>query len=76
MWGKKADDVAANLLEAIAQDIGERWNSTVRSNAIEALESCLLLTQSNCAVPKPLRAELKFSSLSLSQYLQKSGLVK
>jgi len=46
-----ADQVADNLLASLAQDIAERWNSTMRSKAIEMLESCLTLTQSNCAVP-------------------------
>jgi hypothetical protein len=60
----------------MAQDITERWDSTVRSNAIEMLESCLFLTQSSCAVPEVLSPELNAKVLNLSQYLQKGGLKK
>ena len=70
------DLVANNFLASIAQDIAERWNEMVRSNAIESLESCLFLTQSSCKVPSPLVPELKTSIINLSQYLQRGGLKK
>jgi hypothetical protein len=64
-------DKAANaILASVAADISERWNSTNRSNLIEELEDCLLLTQSSCAVPDPLVAELHTKSINLSQYLR------
>ena len=69
-------DKAANaVLASVAADIAERWNSTSRTNLIEELEDCLLLTQSSCAVPDPLVAELHTRSINLSQYLR-SGLKK
>jgi hypothetical protein len=73
---KTADEMADNVLLAVAQDISERWNHTMRDNAIEKLESCLFLTQSSCAVPDPLVSELKTKTINLSQYLQKGGLKK
>lgn len=73
---KTSANVALNFLSSIAQDIAERWNSTIRSNAIDTLESCLFLTQSSCAVPATLVPELKVKTLNLSQYLQKGGLKK
>lgn len=74
--GKSADEAADKLLASMAQDLVERWNSTMRSNAIEMLESCLFLTQSSCAVPETLTPELHSKVLNLSQYLQKGGLKK
>jgi hypothetical protein len=74
--GKTAGDIADNFVSAVAQDIVERWASTIRNNAVETLESCLFLTQSSCAVPKPLAAELKVKVLNLSQYLQRGALKK
>ena len=71
-----SDEVADNFLASIAQDIVERWNDTIRANAIERLESCLFLTQSSCKVPDPLEPELKTKVINLSQYLQKGGLKK
>lgn len=69
-------EVADNFLMSIAQDIAERWNTTVRTNAIGNLETCLALTQSSCKVPDPLEPELKTKIINLSQYLQKGGLKK
>ena len=71
---KSADDVADNLLASMAQDIAERWNSTLRSNAIEIGESCLSQTPSSCAVPAPLTPELRSNVLNLAQSLHKGGL--
>ena len=71
-----SDEVADNFLISIAQDVVERWNEIVRSNAIEGLESCLFLTQSSCKVPETLVPELKTKVINLSQYLQKGGLKK
>ncbi len=73
---KSADGIADALLSSVAQDIVERWDGTMRTNAIETLESCLFLTQSSCAVPGALVPELKSKTLNLSQYLQKGGLKK
>jgi hypothetical protein len=73
---QRPDQVADNFLGSIAQDVAERWNEIVRSNAIESLESCLFLTQSSCKVPGILVPELKSSIINLSQYLQKGGLKK
>jgi hypothetical protein len=74
--GKTASEMADNFVAAVAQDIVERWSDISRSNSIEMLESCLFLTQSNCAVPERLAPELKTKVLNLSQYLQKGGLRK
>jgi ABC-type antimicrobial peptide transport system permease subunit len=71
-----SDEMADNFLASIAQDIVERWNKMIRSNAIESLESCLFLTQSSCKVPEMLVPELKIKVINLSQYLQKGGLRK
>lgn len=73
---KTADEMADNVVSAVAQDIAERWNGTARANAIERLESCLFLTQSSCAVPDALVPELKTKGINLSQYLQRGGLKK
>jgi hypothetical protein len=71
-----SDEVADNFLASIAQDIVERWNDTIRTNSIESLEACLLLTQSSCKVPGVLESELKSKIINMSQYLQKGGLKK
>jgi len=71
-----SDEVADNFLASIAQDVVERWNEMIRSNAIESLEACLFLTQSSCKVPDSLESELKTKVINLSQYLQKGGLKK
>ena len=68
---RSAEDVANNLLALMAQDVAERWNSTMRSNAIKIMESCLSPTSSSCAVPVPLTPELRTKVLSLAQSLQK-----
>ncbi len=39
---------------------------------IDELETCLALTESSCAVPNPLQAELKTKSINLSQYMRNS----
>jgi len=72
---KSAGDVANNLLALMAQDVAERWNSTIRSNAIKIIESCLSAT-SSCAVPVPLTPELRTKVLNLAQILQKGELKK
>lgn len=71
-----AEDMADNLLASIAQDVVERYNNMVRSNAIENLEACLMLTQSSCKVPDSLVPELKLKIINLSQYMQQGGLKK
>ena len=68
---KAADDVADHLLAFMAQDIAERWNSTIRSGAVEVLQSCLFLAK--CVVPEPITPELRSQLLSLSQSLQNSS---
>jgi hypothetical protein len=72
---KTADEMADNLVSAVAQDVVERWNEIMRTNSIERLESCLFLTQSSCAVSDPSFYQ-KTKTLNLSQYLQKGGLKK
>jgi hypothetical protein len=66
-----ADDMADNLLAAVAQDIVERFNNTAKDNVRQSLESCLFLTDSKCNVPEQLQAELGATQLSLGQYLMK-----
>lgn len=73
---KTAGEMADNFVAAMAQDVVERWSEIGRTNAIEQLEACLFLTQSSCAVPAALTAELKTKTLNLSQYLQRGGLKK
>jgi len=73
---KSADDVANNLLASMAQDVAERWNSTIRNNAIKVIESCLSPTSSSCAVPVPLTPELRTKVLSFARSLQKGELKK
>jgi hypothetical protein len=72
---KSAGDVANNLLALMAQDVAEHWNSTMRSNAIKIMESCLSAT-SSCALPVPLTPELRTKVLNLAQSLQKGELKK
>jgi hypothetical protein len=73
---KSVADVADNLLASMAQDVAERWNSTLRSNAIAIMESCLSATTSSCFVPVPLTPELRSKVLNLAQSLQKATLKK
>ena len=71
---KSADEAATALFTAILQDVAERWNDTNRRMLITELETCLALTESGCAVPDPLVAELKVKSINLSQYARRGGL--
>jgi len=71
---KLAEQAANSLFADILQDVMERWNSTDRQMLINELETCLMLTESSCAVPDPLVAELKTKSINLSQYVRKGGL--
>jgi hypothetical protein len=71
---KTAEEAATALFTSILQDIGDRWNSTERRMLIGELEVCLALTESSCAVPKPLVSELKSKSINLSQYARRGGL--
>jgi hypothetical protein len=66
-----AELVATNFLGAIAQDIVERYNDTNIDNLRQALESCLLMTDSKCNVPDPLQKEFDAKQLTLGQYLLK-----
>jgi hypothetical protein len=66
-----ADDMANNLVGAIASDIAERWDDTNKRNLKESLEACLYLTDSKCNVPTPLQAELDEKQLTLGQYMFK-----
>jgi len=72
---KSVDDVAANLLASMAQDVVERWNSTMRNNAIKIMESCLS-PNASCAVPVPPTPELRTKVLNLAQSLKKGELNK
>lgn len=71
---KSAEEAASDLFTSILQDVVERWNSTDRKMLISELETCLLLTESSCAVPTPLVSELKVKSINMSQYLRSGGL--
>lgn len=74
LWvGTSADAVASTFLGAIAQDIGERYESTNTENLRKALESCLLMTDSKCNVPDPLQKEFGAKQLTLGQYLMKKN---
>jgi len=66
------DDVAANFLKSMAQDIVERLDSTNKQNLRDALKSCLFLTDSKCNVPKPLQEEFGEKQLTLGQFMMKS----
>jgi hypothetical protein len=66
-----AEAVATNFLGSIAQDIVERFNDTDKENLKQALETCLLLTDTKCNVPDPLQKDLGAKQLTLGQYLFK-----
>ena len=68
-----ADAIANNFLTPIAQDIVERFDSTSNDNLREALEACLLMTDSKCNVPDPLQAEFNAKQLTLGRYLLKKN---
>lgn len=70
-FSASADAVASNFLGSIAQDIVERFDSTNTDNLRQALESCLLMTDSKCNVPDPLQKEVGTKQLTLGQYLLK-----
>ncbi len=70
-FSTSADEVASNFLGSIAQDIVERFDSTNTDNLRQALESCLLMTDSKCNVPDPLQKEFGAKQLTLGQYLLK-----
>jgi len=72
MWAAtSADAVSDNFLGAIAQDIVERFDDTSKDNLREALQACLLMTDSKCNVPDPLQKEFNATQLTLGQYLLK-----
>jgi hypothetical protein len=72
MWAAtSADAVSDNFLSSIAQDIVERFDSTSKDNLREALQACLLMTDSKCNVPDPLQKEFGATQLTLGQYLLK-----
>jgi hypothetical protein len=70
-FGMTADAVADNFLVSVAQDIVEPFDSTNKDNLRQALESCLLMTDSKCNVPDPLQEEFGAKQLTLGQYLMK-----
>jgi len=72
-FSMSTDAVATNFLGSIAQDIVERFNDTDKQNLTQALEACLLMTDSKCNVPDPLQAELGAKQLNLGQYLIKKS---
>jgi hypothetical protein len=74
MVQKSPEEAATSLFASILKDVAERWNSTNRKMLIGELETCLLLTESSCAVPEPLVSELKTKSINLSQYMRRGGL--
>lgn len=74
MWvGTSAEAVSDNFLASIARDIVERFDSTSKDNLREALQSCLLMTDSKCNVPDPLQKEFGATQLTLGQYLLKKN---
>lgn len=72
-FAKSVDEVANNFLGSIAQDIVERFDNTNTENLREALESCLLMTDSKCNVPGPLQKEFGEKQLTFGQYLLKKN---
>jgi len=72
-FSMSADDVADNFLGSVAQDIVERWNDTNQDNLRQALQSCLLLTDTKCNVPDSLQKEFGAKQLTLGQYLMKTN---
>jgi hypothetical protein len=72
-FSTSADAVASNFLASIAQDIVERFDNTHTDNLRQALESCLLMTDSKCNVPDPLQKEFGAKQLTLGQYLLKKN---
>jgi len=72
-FSTSADDVANNFLGSIAQDVAERYNDTDKDNLRQALESCLLLTDTKCNVPDPLQNEFNAKQLTLGQFLLKKN---
>jgi hypothetical protein len=74
MWaGASADAVSDKFLSSIAKDIVERFDSTSKDNLREALQACLLMTDSKCNVPDPLQKEFGARQLTLGQYLLKKN---
>lgn len=72
-FGNTADDEADSFLASIAQDIVERFDDTNRQNLREALEACLLMTDSKCNVPGPLQKEFGATQFTLGQYILKKN---
>ena len=72
-FSMSADDVADNFLGPVAQDIVERWDDTNQDNLRQALQSCLLLTDTKCNVPDSLQKEFGAKQLTLGQYLMKTN---
>jgi hypothetical protein len=68
-----AEEVANNFLGSIAEDIVERFDNAGKDNLRQALESCLLMTDSKCNVPDPLQKEFGAKQLTLGQYLLKKN---
>jgi hypothetical protein len=68
-----ADTMATNFLSAIAQDIVERFDDMNTQNLTEALETCLLMTDSKCNVPDPLQKKFGEKQLTLGLYLMKKN---
>jgi len=50
-----------------------RFDNTAKDNLKQALESCLLMTDSKCNVPDQLQKEFGSKSLTLGQYLLKAN---
>lgn len=71
-FSPSSDAVASNFLASITQDIVERFDNTNRDNLRQALESCLLMTDSKCNVPDPLLKEFGTKQLTLGQFLLKN----
>ena len=72
-FSASADEVATDFFKSIAEDIVEGFDKTSTDNLREALEACLLMTDSKCNVPDPLQKEFNAKQLTLGQWLLKKN---
>ena len=63
--------MATQFLGSIANDIVDRFGDTDKENMKQALETCLLRTDTKCNVPERLQKEIGATQLTLGQYLFK-----
>lgn len=67
--GRTAEEVGTDFFVSIASDIAERYNDTEMGSLRQALETCLLFTDTKCNVPDPLQKEFGAKQLTLGQYI-------